>query len=136
MNLVRIRLQVVQLFRWTLLGQEMLLCRRELAGNGMTATTCLAEGIEDLRVQFGIDTDDDGIPDLYAPNPTVAQMENVVVVRLYVLARSRDTDPAYTDTKTYNLGDVTIGPLNDGYYRSVFTSTVALRNTANLALLE
>ena len=34
-------------------------CRLVIAGAGLTATECIAEGIEDFHIQFGIDTDSD-----------------------------------------------------------------------------
>jgi Tfp pilus assembly protein PilW len=53
---------------------------------------------------------------------------NVVAVRIYVLARSQETTPGYTDTKTYQLGDLTIKPFNAGFKRHVYSTTVRLVN--------
>ena len=53
---------------------------------------------------------------------------NVTAVKLYVLVRSRDESPGYTDTKTYSLGATTMGPYNDRFKRHVFVSTVRLPN--------
>jgi type IV pilus assembly protein PilW len=78
----------------------------------------------------------DGIPDgnfvrCTASSPcTAAQLVNTVAAKLYVLARSRDKTTGHTDTKTYNLGNVTLGPFNDGYRRHVFSTTVRLVNVA------
>ncbi|GAB3549335.1 hypothetical protein GCM10027343_30900 [Noviherbaspirillum agri] len=57
---------------------------------------------------------------------TVADLANTVAVKVFVLARSRDATPGYTDTKTYALGSTTLGPFNDGFKRHVFSSTVRL----------
>ena len=52
--------------------------------NGTADTvTCLAEGIEDFHVQFGIDTDADGYANQYVSSPTLAQIEGVVSARVY-----------------------------------------------------
>ena len=59
---------------------------------------------------------------------SAAQLENVVVVKLYVLARTEETVSGYKDTKTYVLGSSTLGPFNDGYQRHVFETTVRLVN--------
>lgn len=80
----------------------------------------------------------DGIPEgayVNAANVTCTSAincnaANVVSVRIYVLARSLETTPGYTDTKTYQLGDLTMGPYNDGYKRHVFSTTVRLVNPA------
>lgn len=71
---------------------------------------------------------------------TAAQLTNVVAAKLYVLARSTETTPGYTDTKTYCLAaiDATgvcpdankLGPFNDGYKRHLFSTTVRLNNTS------
>jgi type IV pilus assembly protein PilW len=59
---------------------------------------------------------------------TVAQLMNTTAVKLYVLVRSRDASPGYTDAKTYTLGSTTMGPFNDGFKRHLFVSTVRLPN--------
>lgn len=112
------------------------LCRMDINGTGFAAPECLAQGIEDLHIQFGLDTDGDGIANQYVSDPSPADMEKVVTARVYVLVRSVDVDPTYTDTNTYVLGDVNIASPNDGYYRRVYTSTVALRNPTSLHLLS
>lgn len=54
---------------------------------------------------------------------------NMTAVRIYVLARSREATPGYTDTKEYTLGSApALGPFNDGFKRHVYTTTVRLPN--------
>ena len=118
---------------------EPYLCRMNLSGLGfgaMTAGECLARGIEHFNVMFGIDTDNDAIPNTYKSNPTAAEMAQAMTARIYVLVRSESGDPAYTNSKTYVLGDLNIAAANDNFYRRVFTTTIALRNPANLAALS
>ncbi len=101
--------------------------------------TCLAEGIEDFHVQFGIDTDADGVANQYVSSPTLAQIEGVVSARIYVLARASDPDPSHTDSKTFALGDVNLTQADltgTNFYRRVFSTTVMLRNPVNLNLLN
>lgn len=62
---------------------------------------------------------------------TVAQLSNVVAVKLYALARSEQKTPGYLDTKTYNLGSTTLGPFNDEYKRHLFMQTIRLTNVAS-----
>ena len=62
---------------------------------------------------------------------TVDELMNVTSARIYVLARSREASPNYTDTKTYTLGSAgDVGPFNDNFKRHVFTTTVRLTNVA------
>lgn len=79
----------------------------------------------------------DGVPDgdfvrcTTAAPCGVADLMNVTSAKIYVLARSREASPNYTDTKTYTLGNAgAVGPFNDNFKRHVFTTTVRLTNIA------
>jgi Tfp pilus assembly protein PilW len=85
----------------------------------------------------------DGAPDRFkrcttATPCTAAELMNVVAVKLYVLARSRDPSPDYIDTKKYCLGEPPadgscaqeIPAANDHYKRHVFTTSVRLVNVS------
>lgn len=83
----------------------------------------------------------DGIPEGYVnaagvtctavsagTTPDTCNASNVVTVRIHVLARSLERTPGYIDSKTYRLGDKTLGPFNDNFKRHVFSTTVRLIN--------
>ena len=89
---------------------------------------CLAEGIEQLHIEFGLDTDGDLVPNQYKSDITTAEAETAVAIRIYLLARTADADTTYTNDKTYTLGDLAIPAANDNFYRRVYTTTVVLRN--------
>lgn len=81
----------------------------------------------------------DGIPDGTFIHCTTAipctfdKLTNVVALKLYILARARETTAGYTDTKTYALGSTTLGPFTGDqakYKRHVFSTTVRLVNIA------
>jgi type IV pilus assembly protein PilW len=102
-----------------------------------TETGGVAQGIEYVHVMFGIDrldTPSDGVPDYYIANPGSAEMRAAVTAKIYVLVRSINPDPLYTNSKSYQLGDVTKSFADDpdNFYRRVFTTTVQLRNRVNL----
>lgn len=105
--------------------------RAELTGSGFTIVP-LVEGIENLKLEYGIDTNGDGMPETYTPTPaTVANWRNVTAARVFVLARNTELSPGYTDSKTYTLdGATTVGSFGDGYRRHVFNTTVKLANVA------
>jgi len=103
------------------------LCEQYLEGNAMTSR-CLAEGIEELQIEFGIDSDADGVVNQYKSAPTSADMANAVAARVYLLVRSIDTVPGYTNAKTYQLGQRAVAAKNDGFLRRVFSTTVQIRN--------
>jgi len=115
------------------------LCRLQLTGTAFTAITsdeCVASGIEHIHVQFGIDSDGDGVANQYRSNPTAAQIAEAMTARVHVLVRSATQDSAYANTKTYTLGDLVVNAGGDGYYRRAFSSTVRLRNPSNMAALR
>lgn len=114
------------------------LCREVLSGGNM-ARECIAQGIEDLQLEFGLDTTGsagkpDGIADFYRSfdtAPTAAERGRIVAVRVHLLARSSERDPNYTNTKSYVVGNVTHAANNDGFYRKSLSSAVLVRNAAN-----
>jgi type IV pilus assembly protein PilW len=112
------------------------LCRLVISGIELTTTECIAEGVEDFHVQFGIDTDQDAIANFYTSTPSAGDLENTVSARLYLLARSIDADPHFTNDTQYVLGDATVAAANDGFYRRVYSTTVALRNSASRSLMQ
>ena len=77
----------------------------------------------------------DGAPDgpyiRCAPDCALDELLNVTSAKIYILARSREASPNYTDNKTYTLGSAgSVGPFNDNFKRHVFTTTVRMPNIA------
>ena len=78
----------------------------------------------------------DGVADSYTAAPTDADWQNIVSVKISLLARNTEPTKGYTDTKTYDLGKddkgivQTKGPFLDGYKRHVYTKFVRLVNMA------
>src|SRR5205823_3720696 len=68
-------------------------------------TVSLVEGIENFQVDYGVDTDGDGVLDgAYTQAPaTINDWTNVVAVRLNVLARNIEPSNA-ADPKVYDMG--------------------------------
>jgi type IV pilus assembly protein PilW len=110
------------------------LCRKTIITNPSPdiTTECLAEGIEDFQVEFGVDTDGDGIANQYKPDPTPVEMSDVTAVRIYIMVRSTDPDFTYDNDKTYLLSNAPNYTPGDNYYRRTFTTTILMRNPANL----
>ncbi|MEE8526945.1 MAG: PilW family protein [Gammaproteobacteria bacterium] len=109
------------------------LCRMVLRPgvNPDMAPECIAQGIEDLQAEFGIDTDGDGAAEFFAANPTPAEMGQAVSVRVFLLARSVNNDTRYDNDKTYNLSNAPAYTPNDNFHRRVFATTVLVRNLKN-----
>jgi type IV pilus assembly protein PilW len=101
----------------------------------------LVEGVEKFLVEYGIDNSPntanaitgeigDGVPDLYAAEPTAAEWPNVITARVSILVRAPRPTDEHTDTKKYNIAGLTFGPFNDTYKRHVFTTEVRPVNLA------
>ncbi|HSV13015.1 MAG TPA: PilW family protein [Tepidisphaeraceae bacterium] len=96
----------------------------------------LVEGIENLQIEYGLDTSGDGEADTFTAKPTtVAQWVQVVAVRFHILARNTDVSPGFTDTKTYALGKNSDGTTNTvtpggAYRRHNYTELVRVTNVS------
>ncbi|WP_019142915.1 PilW family protein [Noviherbaspirillum massiliense] len=117
--------------------------RAELGPDGFNIVP-LVEGIENFQLEYGLDTDGNGAPDLYTTQPEsgctgadcVTNWKNVVTVRFSLLARNTEGSPGYSDEKTYVLGvkqDGTaksVGPFRDNFKRHAYQGLVKLANPA------
>lgn len=119
---VVIELQTVNYFIAAGASGEPALFRQEFDN----AAQELVEGVEELQILYGVDTDNDEFPNQYQTADVVADFNDVVSVRISLLVRSVDDfvteDP---QTYTYNGATVTAG---DRRIRQSFSSTIALRN--------
>jgi len=113
------------------------LCRKVLDYSGApdVVTECLAQGIENLQIEFGLDSNGDGDPNTFVANPTVAEMQTAVAARVMVLARSVRNDPQYSNGKTYSLSNSPAFQPNDNFYRRVYTVNVSLKNLRTLRIM-
>ncbi len=115
--------------------------------DGRFVVASVASGIENLQLEYGIDTNGDGAADAYTADPARFQAcnapacrmlnwRNAVSVRLSLLARSQTRGGETGAAKTFQLGrdfsgtPVVLGPYSDRYRRRVFHATVTLRNVA------
>ena len=98
------------------------------AGNVTTMiTTALVEGIENMQIDYGIDTTGDGSPDgqFVATTAVIADWANVVALRVHLLARSTELSAGFVDPKTYSMGYdsagalLTVTPSTDSYGNNV-----------------
>jgi type IV pilus assembly protein PilW len=106
------------------------LCRKVLQFDSppTMVTECLAQGIENLQIEYGLDTDNDSQPNIFIVNPTFAQLQTAVAARIYVLARSVESDIQYTNDKTYTVSNAPAYQPADNFYRRVFSISVNMHN--------
>jgi len=112
------------------------LCRKVLRGAGPSMTTeCIATGIENLQIEYGIDTTEDGHPNVYQTNPTLAQMQTVVSARVFIIARTTEVDTRYTNTKTYSISNAPDLVPGDNFHRRVFSTSVSIQNIRTMNMM-
>ena len=99
-------------------------------------------GVEDLQVQFGVDTDRVGAsgrgsvnryvnPGNSLLNPEDAAFlpeARVLAVRIWLRVRAERPEQGFADTREYDYADQTSAAPNDAYRRIVVTRTIQLRN--------
>lgn len=103
--------------------------RLEFSGGAFTVVP-IAEGIENLQFEYGIDADGDGAPEtpfVAVPANATAWM-NVMAVQVHLLARNIEGSASYTDTKTYNLGAATSVTPGGPYKRHAYSALVRVVN--------
>ena len=99
-------------------------------------------GVEDLQVQFGVDTDRAGAPGrgsvnryvnpgnplLDAEDPAFLPEARVLAVRVWLRVRAERPEQGFSDTREYAYADRTSAAPGDAYRRIVVTRTIRLRN--------
>ena len=98
-------------------------------GNAPGATAMqIVEGVEGFRVLYGIDTDDDDVPEAYVSHDdTRLVAERIAALRFALLIGSGEPIRTRARPESHVLLDQIV-ETNDRVARTVFASTVKLRN--------
>ncbi|HEU4851349.1 MAG TPA: PilW family protein [Telluria sp.] len=113
----------------------------------------LVEGIENLQLEYGLDTSvpTDGVANVFVTDPAIynscnapacanTNWEMVQSARISLLARNTLPTAGYTNSRSYTLGSLTDGSrnivaaANDNYKRHVFQALVSLPNAVGRKL--
>lgn len=108
------------------------LFREYLSGSGATTVEEVIEGVENMQVLYGVDTDADGVANAYQTAANVGgQWRNVVSVQVALLVRSNDEygHDFESGAASHDLLGQTITDTADlRVRRHKYTTTIALRN--------
>ena len=111
----------------------------------------IAPGVENMHLEYGIDTSDDGSVDAWVDSnndprqtgttgtavtgmrldaSTENRWEDVMAVKLFLLTRDLKSTSQWTDTKSYTMGSKTVYPTGagDAYRRRLTSTTIKLVN--------
>jgi type IV pilus assembly protein PilW len=143
-DLIEPRAYVVHIY-WINTSNQLMMRELDATSSATTFTSVpIADGIEDLQLDYGIDStgpdlddehagaDPDGNPDSYSVCAacTTANWENVTTIRINLLARNPEKSAGYSDSaKEYSMGlKGMVGPFSDGYRRHAYQGLARLNN--------
>ncbi len=98
----------------------------------------IAPGVENLQIQFGIDTNEDNTVDRYVnPGDEIYNPEapgyfpgaRVLTARVWLVVRGLTREVGVDDQRAYNPGNANLGTFNDEIRRMQVSKTILLRNT-------
>ena len=78
----------------------------------------------------------DGHPNVYTPNPSLNEIQDVVAARIFLLARTTDIDTRYVNNKTYSLSNSPDFVPGDSFHRRVFSTSVSIQNIRSLNMMS
>ncbi|HFC53094.1 MAG TPA: hypothetical protein ENJ43_01525 [Gammaproteobacteria bacterium] len=96
---------------------------------GKGAVEELVEGVENMQILYGEDSDGDGIPNQFLKADGISDFGRVVSIRIALLMRSiseKTRRPA--TTRNFTLLGTTFTTPEDRHLRKVFDATIQLRN--------
>lgn len=102
---------------------------------GALAPEELVEGVEQMQVEYGVDTNADRLVDEYRTAAAVGNWANVFSVTVALLVRSLEPYGLDRDQRTYQLLNtdvVNVVAPGDARLREVFTATASIRNRVPL----
>ena len=99
-------------------------------------------GVEDLQIQFGVDTDlidtpnrgsvdryvNPGDPIITPGNVAFIPDAQILAIRLWMRVRAERPENGFTDTTNYVYADQNVAAPNDAFRRTIVTKTIFLRN--------
>lgn len=91
-------------------------------------TECLAEGVEQWALEFGLDQDRDGVVDTYREAPAAEHLARTRLLQVHLLLRSINPVPGPAQPQEFQLGPRTLQRPADGYLRRTFALTLPLTN--------
>ncbi|MEM7083569.1 MAG: PilW family protein [Pseudomonadota bacterium] len=98
-------------------------------------------GIEDLQIQYGVDTTNDQSVNMYVDFDDVVDPETILVARIWLRVRAEQIEQGYDEDVTYRYADRTFtasatgNALDTRYRRLLVTKTIEMRNRRAETLL-
>lgn len=103
-----------------------LTCQSIIAG--VTQKRQLIPDVVNMQILYGVDNDDDKVPEQYFTANAVPNIEKVIVLRVGILVQTANSILDAADSATYTLADKTDIAAANRQLHKAFNITVALRN--------
>ena len=100
----------------------------DTGGGAALQPEVVISGVENLQVQYAVDTDGNGSVDRYLNGDGAVNWSQVEALRLWVLVRADTVERGYTNNTAYQLAEGAPWTPNDGFRRVLLTKTIRLRN--------
>ncbi len=104
------------------------LSQRVAGGSTVWIVETVADGVEDLRYMFGVDTDNNGAANQYIATESMTSWDNIVSVKIFMLVQATTSDMSFSGGKTYEYGGRAAYTPTDRYHRKLYETTVSIRN--------
>jgi type IV pilus assembly protein PilW len=99
---------------------------------GSAAPVPLIDGVERMQFRYGVDANLDMVADSYVTADAVGNWNNVVSIEVAILVRAEEQYGPQENTRAYTLLESTFTPpAGDRRRRSVFSTTIVLRNRSS-----
>ncbi|MEM1262623.1 MAG: PilW family protein [Pseudomonadota bacterium] len=110
---------------------------RDVGGAPVIEDEEVAPGVENMQIQFGLDTDGDNSVDRYVDpdsalidpaDPGFIAGTRVLTARIWLLVRAQAQETGVADNRNFTFGDVDLGVFNDRFRRLLVSKTILLHN--------
>ena len=109
-------------------GARFSLRRQQLSGNAVQDEEII-EGVQDLQVQFGVDTNGDNNADQYVNTNAVPAGAQIVSARIWLMVAAPDIEAGFVDGTDYAYANAAPGTFSDSRRRLVVSKTIQIRNS-------
>ena len=118
-------------------GEPVLFRHSLTRGSLMQEAEVLAEGVEALQFEFGLDSNGDGSVDRYLTSTDVTDAmwdqyegNEILAVRLHLLLKAQTQDNSYSagGTRTFQMPGGDMSFADDGYRRKRVSTTIMVQN--------
>lgn len=103
--------------------------RRKLMNGTTIQDEEVIEGVQDLQVRFGIDSDGDNNADQYVNTDAVPASARIVSARIWLMVVAPDIEVGFVDGTDYAYANATPGTFSDSRRRLVVSKTIQIRNS-------